>query len=169
MKTVQTITLLILLSIPVLQVQTMDFEPPPASKVESKVAIEKWRLVVGREMDAISLFRRAELARNTCDLSVMGYEPPSEFKRRVEAFDCHTKQLLSTLAYFESTWREDVCDYKWGHYCGLYQIGAAARTECINNGRNDNDEDCALYHFEVNAYGRYESVQRHYSSFEKFI
>jgi hypothetical protein len=74
-------------------------------------------------------------------------------------FSCKERQILSRLAYLESTYRKDVCNARLKQYCGLFQIGNAARKECINNGKNTSDYHCALYHFRVNP-NRFEAYSR---------
>lgn len=72
---------------------------------------------------------------------------------------CKERQVLSRLAYLESTYHKDVCNAKHKQYCGLFQIGNSARKECINNNRNTSDYACALYHFNVNP-DRFEAYSR---------
>lgn len=74
-------------------------------------------------------------------------------------FTCKERQVLSRLAYLESTFRKDVCNSKYKQYCGLFQIGHSARKECVNNNRNNSDYQCALYHFNVNP-NRFEAYSR---------
>lgn len=97
-----------------------------------------------------------------CDLSFKQGKhiitPPQWFRDETWGgeFTCRERQVLSRLAYLESTYRKDVCN---GQYCGLLQIGRAARSECVANHRNTSDYTCALYHFNVNP-NRFESYTR---------
>jgi len=84
-------------------------------------------------------------------------------------FHCDAKRLLNKVAFKESTWRKNVCDYKWGIHCGTYQIGPAARTDCINTGNNLSDHHCALYHLQVDAVRRFESIENNYSFFKDVL
>lgn len=100
-----------------------------------------------------------------CDLSFKQgkkiINAPEWFKNETWGgeFSCKERQILSRLAYLESTYRKDVCNARLTQYCGLFQIGNAARKECINNKKNGSDYQCALYHFRVNP-NRFEAYTR---------
>jgi hypothetical protein len=74
--------------------------------------------------------------------------------------NCHDKQILLRLSHYESTQNARCNDLG---YCGLYQIGNAAWSDCHNIGIYT-DAECAIYHYNINP-NRFDSYTYNTNSF----
>lgn len=109
----------------------------------------KFELIPQVEASAI----QEDVVENQCDLTfwsnkelngVQGYweTPPDEFIKQIKNYNCNDQNWLVRLAHYESQYDKNAIN---GQYKGLFQIGDSARDMCINNERNKDDFDCALY------------------------
>lgn len=85
--------------------------------------------------------------------------PPQWFKDEIRGYSCKDQQVLSRLAFLESTYNRNAVNPRNKYAKGLYQILGSSWKECERNGKAHSDHECALYHYKVN-HGRFEAYTR---------